>query len=300
MDTKRVFIAAVFYIASQAAQATPYDNALARLDKLVAAHPDLVTLMDIGVNDQGVPIRGVKIEDPSAPVAVKPRHLVVGTHHGNEQLSADVAQSFAERLVAALEDSNAPMHDQLAGNVYFVIPVLNVSGYNASRREETSKRGGTLDSNRDYPDPCTKDQPFQLASTRELADFVAREDIVAAVTIHGYIGTFTYPWGIFTTNTHTLDDAAFKAMSQQVIAVNRYTTGTHADAIYPTAGAFEDWAYFEHGVWVMLLEIANRPNITRDADSLLKYFAIAPAMRSEQHGHLGRCENVPLTIRARP
>ena len=49
-----------------------------------------------------------------------------------------------------------------------------------------------------------------------------------------------------------------------------------------------------------LLEIANRPNVTRDADSLLKYFAVAPEARSTQHDHMGSCTNVPLTIIARP
>ncbi len=300
MDALRGLAVSACCLFGQVALATPYDDATVRLQRLAADHPGLVTMTDIGTNDQGVAIRGVRIEDPRSPATVKPRHLVVGTHHGNEELSADVAQSFAERLVAALEDPNAPLHAALAGNVYFVVPVLNVTGYNVSRREETGRNGRTLDPNRDYPDPCTTDQPFQLASTKRLSEFVAAEDIVAAVTIHGYIGTFTYPWGIFTTNTHTPDHAAFQAMSQQVVAVNRYSTGTHADAIYPTAGAFEDWAYFEHGVWVMLLEIANRPNVTRDADSLLKYFAVAPEARSTQHDHMGSCTNVPLTIIARP
>jgi carboxypeptidase T len=300
MFAKRVFAATSFCFFAQVANAAPYDDSVARLDRLVDAHPELVTPMDIGTNDQGVLIRGVRIEGSEARGMTKPKHLVVGTHHGNEQLSAEVAHSFAERLVAALEDPNAPFHAELSKSVYYVIPVLNVSGFNAGRREESSRTGRTMDPNRDYPDPCTTDQPYQLASTGHLADFVGREEIVAAVTIHGYIGTFTYPWGIFTTNTHTPDHTAFQAMSREVVAVNRYSTGTHADAIYPTAGAFEDWAYFEHGVWVMLLEIANRPNVARDADSLLKYFAVAPETRSTQHTHVGRCTNVPLTIIARP
>lgn len=300
MDALKAFAVSVSLLAGARGLAAPYDTAVQKLDQLAAAHPAFVTPMDLGTNDQGVLIRGVKIEDPAAPGFAKPKHLVVAVHHGNEELSADVAQSFAERLVAALEDSGSPLNPALRRNVYFVVPVLNVTGYNASRREETSRNGRTLDPNRDYPDPCTTDQPFQLASTKNLSDFVAEQGIVAAVTIHGYIGTFTYPWGIFTTNTHTPDHAAFQDMSRQVVAVNRYSTGTHADAIYPTAGAFEDWAYHEHGVWVMLLEIANRPNVQRDADSLLKYFAVAPAERSMRHDHLGTCTNVPLVIRARP
>ena len=94
-----------------------------------------------------------------------------------------VAACFAERLVAALEDADSPLHAQLAGNVYFIVPVLNVTGFNASRREESSRSGGTMDPNRDYPDPCTTDQPFRLASTKRLAEFVAAEDIVAAVAL---------------------------------------------------------------------------------------------------------------------
>lgn len=283
-----------------AAVAAPYDATLAELGRLVAANSDLVSLTDIGVNDQGVAIQGIRIEGPGALSLDRPQHLVVGAHHGNEQMSVDVALRFASRLIQTLRDPSSPQYAALAQSTYIVVPVLNISGFNAGRREESASAGGTLDPNRDYPDPCTTDRPFVLASTRNLAEFIRREDIVAAVTVHGYIGTFTYPWGIFTTNTATPDHRLFQSMSAQVVTVNGYETGTHADAIYPTAGAFEDWAYHELGVWVMLLEIANRPNVDRDADALLKYFAVAPRARSTNHDHLGDCTFVPDNIIARP
>lgn len=280
--------------------AASYDTTLAELRQMAQTDPEYVTVMDIGINDQGATIYGVRIEAPTTATDERPHHLVVGAHHGNEQLSVSVAMSFAHKLVASLKDASDPQHVALSASTYFVVPILNISGYNANRREEKSATHGLLDSNRDYPDPCTSDTPFVLASTRSLSEFVAREHIIAAVTIHGYIGTFTYPWGIYTNDARSQDDAAFKVLARQVVTINGYQTGTHKDAIYPTAGAFEDWAYFEHGVWVMLLEIANRPNIDKDARSLLKYFAIAPKTRSMQHEHLGRCTNMPFTIRARP
>lgn len=280
--------------------AAPYDAVTAELGRLAAANADIVSLMDIGTNDQGVAIQGIRIEGPGALMLERPQHLVVGAHHGNEQMSTDVALRFATRLIATLRDPSSPLYATLSQNTYVIVPVLNISGYNSGRREERSAAGRYLDANRDYPDPCTTDTPFVLNSTRNIADFIRREGIVAAVTIHGYIGTFTYPWGIFTTNTATPDHDLFKSMSAQAVAVNGYDTGTHADAIYPTAGAFEDWAYHELGVWVMLLEIASRPNVDRDADALLKYFSVAPTSRSSYHEHLGDCSGMPETIIARP
>jgi hypothetical protein len=225
---------------------------------------------------------------------------VVGAHHGNETLSVTLALRFANDLLAQLQDVNAPHHASLAPHIYYVFPVLNISGYNANRREESYRNGGTLDSNRDYPDPCGSDTPFQLKSTKLISEFIDSENIIGAVTIHGYYGSFTYPWGTFTTQSHTLDHDLFRSYGLNAVVANNYTTGTHGDVIYPTVGAFEDWAYYQHGVWVMLVEMDRNANIGRDSESLLRYFSTVPTARSLQHEHTGRCRSLPSFIIGRP
>lgn len=131
------------------------------MQRLADENPQIVHLIDIGRNDQSTPIFGLRIEGPSkVSAATKAKHLVVATHHGNEQLSAEVAMSFARQLISTLQNPAAPRHVGLTTSVFFVIPVLNISGYNAGRREERAQTGTFLGPNRDYPIPAQTTHPF--------------------------------------------------------------------------------------------------------------------------------------------
>jgi hypothetical protein len=282
-----------FASASVAAE-TAYDRVVAKLRAANTAHAESTSLVSIGKNDQGQDLYALKIgAAANQPTSDATSFLVVGAHHGNETYSVDVALRFIDDQIARSESTDD-------GVVYHVIPVLNVSGYNISRREESRASGGTQDPNRDYPDPCRDDNPYRLQSTKAIAEYVQSQNVAAAVTIHGYIGTFTYPWGTYTTVPKTLDDTTFKNLGRLAVAANGYDTGTHGELIYPTVGAFEDWAYYDLGVWVTLLEIENRPNVANDAEAMHRFFANAPRVRSLQHEHTGRCTTIRGPILGRP
>lgn len=288
-----LFLAITFAISfASATEYATYDKVVAQIDKLVADHPSYIQKMDIGKNDQQQFIYGMRIENLSyVEDGGKPNHLVVGAHHGNERWSADISLRFALRVVEQMKNPQAAYHKQLSACVFYVIPVLNIGGYNANRRSEVSAQGKYLDPNRDYADPCAKNVHSQLASTRNLATFMERYNVIGAVTIHGYIGTFTFPWGIYTSNTKTKDHDTFQAMATQSVKANSYRIGTHTDVIYAAVGAFEDWAYHKHGIWTMLLEMKNYPDVEKDALCTLIYFSVVPKQRSTQHEHVGQCTN---------
>ena len=64
------------------------------------------------------------------------------------------------------------------------------------------------------------------------------------------------------------------------VKINNYKTGTHGAAIYPAAGAFEDWAYFKLGVWSFLMEIKSpSADLKKDALTLVEFFKISPIER---------------------
>jgi hypothetical protein len=228
------------------------------------------------------------------------QHLVVAAHHGDETLSVAVALEFIQQALSAMNDPASPYHLDTLGKTFHVIPVLNIGGYNADRREERDASGRSFDPNRDYDDPCGGGMKFNLASTKALALYLIRQEITAAVTIHGYIGTFTFPWGTFSDQTLTPDHDLFVTVSEAVSEINGYRIGTHADVIYPTNGAFEDWAYHELGVWTTLLEIRRRPDKVKDAQGLLRYFGRVPQELSAFHDHLGDCREAILPIIGRP
>jgi hypothetical protein len=281
---------------SPSLSATEYDSVKEHMDQLVQNNPGIVEHVILGSNSRNQSIYGIKIHQSNGSITTK--QLVVGAHHGNEQLSTTVALSFADQITEIMKTGKASIHG-FEGMEFHVFPVLNIPGYNSGRREEPNRSGYNMDPNRDYPDPCGNDS-FGLASTKALADYVDAEEVIGAVTIHGYIGTFTFPWGTYTSQTSSPDDQVYNEVSREVAKVNRYAVGTHADVIYPTVGAFEDWAYHSLGVWTALLEIKRNPNVARDAESLVKYFSEIPRLRSEFHDHLGNCRNLPEFIRARP
>ena len=290
-----IFLAAISFIS-----AAEYDKVLTEMNSIVAANAAYAQLMDIGKNDQGNTIYGLRLENTAVIADAKPNHLVVGAHHGNERLSYNVSIAFAKKIVAIFKNSGDANYAAISKCVYYVVPVLNIGGFNANRRTETNRNGNSIDPNRDYPDVCVQNQYFQLTSISNLATFVERYNIIGAVTIHGYIGTFTYPWGIYTTNTKTMDNTFFNYLGTTAVKANGYRTGTHTDVIYPASGSFEDWAYAKYGVWCMLLELASSPNVDKDAQCLVVYFSLLPADKSQQHQHTGQCTSTRTEGDSRP
>ena len=291
---RKLFFIGLFI--SNIAIASPYTDVIKHIDEIMATHPDVIEKFELGQNDRNETIWGYRIGALNFTDDAK-EVMVVGVHHGNERLSAEVSLAFIEQAVS---DILSKTRSFLASNmIYHVIPVMNINGYNRNRREEKITSSATLDPNRDYPDPCGG-RPFRLKSTKLLAEYLRSSNIVSAVTIHGYIGTFTFPWGTYTSETQTEDHSHFMEMATAAANINNYSIGTHADTIYPTVGAFEDWAYHELGIWVSLIELTRRADVDRDAASMMAFFEKAPNERSNNHEHLGDCSRTWGPIRARP
>ncbi len=272
---KKILAGLILAAVSLSSFADDYDKILARLNTLDQL-PN-TTLFSLGKNDQNRDIMGIIVGDESR---AKTKHVVVGTHHGNERAAAEVPVFFAELVIQSYDPSV----------LYYIIPVLNISGYNVYRRGETGADGKVHDSNRDYEDACTTKQDFVLKSTALIAELIEREDVVTAVSVHGYVGTFTYPWGTEARNYATEDDAFFSEWAKKAVKINNYKIGTHGAAIYPATGAFEDWAYYKLGVWSFLLEIKSpSSDLKRDAQSLVEFFKNSPSERSLKVGQQVNC-----------
>ena len=214
---------------------------------------------------------------------------MVGTHHGNERDAAPLSVAFAREVLQTLAKGQGAREGSLANGVYYVFPVLNISGHNRNHRLEMDGSGLWHDPNRDYPDACVDNKYFKLRSTSLIAEFIQRQNIVSAVTIHGYIGTFTYPWGFYTENPETPDHDIYHKLLTYAAEANHYRIGNHKDVIYPATGSFEDWAYHDHGVWVALLEMKYNLDYGADVESLIRFFMAAPREKSLDHAHYGQC-----------
>lgn len=272
---KRTLAFFAFILCSMQLHADDYDKIVARL-QVMDEKPN-TALFTLGQNDQGRDIVGIVLGDPTRATT---KHLVVGTHHGNERAAAELPFFFIEEMLPAMTDDV----------LYYVVPVLNISGYNRSRRTETGPTNANHDSNRDYEDACETKTDFQLKSTTLIADLIEKENVIAAVSLHGYVGTFTFPWGTKAADYRTADDAFMQDWASKAVTKNNYKVGTHGGAIYPATGAFEDWAYYKFGVWSYLLEIKSpSSDLRKDAKALVEFFNFAPRERSKNLGQTVNC-----------
>lgn len=282
----KLWMVVVAMVASSPAMAETrrsYAGVKQELARIAADSPAAAALFELGATDGNQNVIGLKIG--SGPT----RNLVVATHHGNEYGSAEVALAFAESL------AKEPLGDQ----TLYVIPVLNITGYDARRRGEPDARGHTRDPNRDYPGPCGTDGPFHLKSTRALADFVEKNAIVNAATLHTHYPAVVYPWGLSTPDLETPYRDTFHRMASDATEESRYEIGNSTEVIYPADGTFEDYAFWKHGTWAMLFELgfSHSPSDTQiqemirvNVPGMRRMLANSPKMPAPDHEFRGRCD----------
>lgn len=262
-----------------------YDQVVTYLRTLANANPGTTTLIKIGDSDFGMPIYGLQIGQ--GPVA----DMIVGTHHGNEYGSTAVALGAAEAF----------SKDPIKGHTVYIVPVLNISGFNSRRRTETL--GGSSheeqDANRDYPGPCTTGGPFTLKSTKALADFVEAKQIVSSATLHTHWPAVLYPWGMGTKDLETQYESTFVGLAKDAAVESGYETGNSNALLYAADGTFEDYAYWKHGIWSLLFEMGNshspsepemKKMIAENVPGLRRFLENAPKSRAAKHSFDGKCD----------
>jgi carboxypeptidase T len=231
----------------------------------------------LGTSDSGEAIEGLQIGN--GPI----NNLVVAAHHGNEYGSTEVAKGVALDLA----------ENPIPGQTVWLIPVLNVSGYNNGNRSEKSH-----DPNRDYPGPCGTEGPFKLKSTHALADFIAEKGIVASATLHTYYPAVVYPWGITTEDLTTPYEELYTQLTASAVVESGYQTGNSTKVIYPADGAYEDYAFWKHGIWSLLFELGytHSPNqaqidklVAVNVPGIRRFLMTAPKTRAENHNFTGQC-----------
>lgn len=270
------------FMISPAAPAKNYDSVVSTLQKIAQDHPHNAKLFDLGLSDSGQLIKGLKIGDGEVA------DLIVGTHHGNEYGSTAVALGAAEAFA----------QNPLSGHTVYVIPVLNISGYNSREREE-SVASGFVDPNRDYPGPCVRTRTYRSKSTKALADFLETANINTSATLHTFFPAVLYPFGFSTRDIATPNDSTFINLSKAATVESRYDIGNSKELLYAADGAFEDYAYWKHGIWSLLFELGSTHNpssrqlkkmIEDNVPGLRRFLEMAPRGRATNHAFTGTCD----------
>jgi carboxypeptidase T len=273
-------ILALFLLA--APSPSNYDKVVNTIQQIAQQNPGTTKIITIGVNDQGVPLQALQIG--SGPV----NSLIVATHHGNEYGSTAVGLAVADSLAK----------NPIAGQTVYVLPVLNVSGYNRNSRMESGVKG-SFDPNRDYTGPCVSGQSYNLKSTKALADFVADKNIQISATLHTYYPAVVYPWGISTHDLSTPYDAQYIELVNAATQESHYQTGNNTQVLYPADGTFEDYAYWKHGIWSLLFELgfshspdqtAIKNMVDSNVPGIRRFLEKSPTQRVAAHDFSGKCD----------
>jgi hypothetical protein len=229
-----------------------YKNVLDRMSLLQKQFPAVSSIFSIGKNGDGVELYAIRVSTtPEKMDPAKIGQILVSTHHGNELAAPEFTLAFIADLLQRYSSDElwrSKLHDQ----EFTIIPVLNISGYNANSREEHG-----IDPNRDYAGPCNSGAGGKLGSIKRLIDFYQTRIFAGSVTVHGYVGSITFPWGVHTTNFHSHDHNRYEQMFSNAAKFNGYRYGTSSDIVYPANGCYEDWVYWKYGSWSLLLELKN-------------------------------------------
>ena len=257
---------------------TNYDKVIATIQKIAEQNPANAKVISIGVNDQGVPIQALQIG--SGEVG----SLIVGTHHGNEYGSTAVALGVADSFA----------RNPVTGQTVYVVPVLNITGYNKTGRNENGIRG-SFDPNRDYTGPCKTGATFNLKSTKALSDFLEVKKIQISATLHTYWPAVVYPWGISTQDLSTPYDAQYLELVKAATRESNYKTGNNTELLYPADGTFEDYAYWKHGIWSLLLELrdGSASDIKNSVPAVQAFFDQVDSSPSTRNQMTGTCARRP-------
>lgn len=284
----RPFFFALVFTASAFATAPDgkYLDVVQRLTNLQQKYPKVSRIFSIGENDEGTPIYAIRIS--ITPENMDPRkigHVLVSTHHGNEPDTPEFTLAFIEDLLKRYSNEEV-WKGKLADIEYSVIPVLNVTGYNRGERLE---RG--IDPNRNYPGPCPGKETETLKSIRTFIAFLATRTFAGSVTIHGYLTSLTYPWGLHTDTYDTQDRNRYDEIVRQAAEQNHYPYGNGAKVLYPANGCYEDYVYWKYGTWSMLVEIdsGTPDDIARTVPAVATFFNLLDSSASTHNVFTGKC-----------
>ncbi len=263
-----------------------WEQTVQAMNDLHTQYPNLTTApVSIGTTGEGRTIWAIKIATNPNVQTSKPEVLYDAVHHAREPIGLEDLLHFMTYLCANY--GTDPVITYLVANrrMWFV-PIVNVDGY--VYNETTNPNGGGMwrknrrnngdgcygvDNNRNYPyqwvgggsspDPC--DDTYRGPSAGSEPENQAQMGLINAhhfvtwQSYHSNAGMVLFPWGY--TNTHTPDDATFRAVSKEMAKWSGYETGQPGEILYFVNGDSFDWGYGEtdqhQKIFALTTEIAG-------------------------------------------
>lgn len=216
---------------------------------LALAEDPRAALFQAGWSVEGRPIYGVMLGDPALPTV-----RVLGTHHGDEAVSTELALELG-RLALAGEGIWAPVLEQRS---VLLVPVVNPDGLAQGSRYNANG----VDLNRNYDvqwAAATRsgDGPFSEPETRAVRTLSLTHDVALGLSLHAGAVNLGWPWNHG--QTISPDEGLLRTLAEdyarRCTAPGFYVTNG-ADW-YVTNGDTNDWSLGRTGVLDYTLEASQ-------------------------------------------
>ncbi len=265
-----------------------YAETNAELNQIVADHPGIARLFNIGTTYEGRTIYGVKISDNVATDENEPEILFNANQHAREHLTAEQALYLANILTNEY-GSTTQITNLVNSREFWIIPMVNPDGveydiatgsyrsWRKNRQPNSTTVGTDLNRNWAYQWGCcggssssgsseTYRGPsaFSAPETQRLRDFVLSrriggvQQIKVNVDIHTSSQLIRWPSGYKTADTGsdmTADQRnTFATIGQQMAATNSYTPEQASD-LYIADGIIIDWMFNNQGIFAYTFEL---------------------------------------------
>jgi hypothetical protein len=242
------------------------------IQSLAANYPDIVKIEQLGFSFERRPIYVVKVGSETG--RNKPSIWIDGGIHSREWIGISTVTYMLNKLVTGYA-TDAKMKNFVDKANWYIVPVLNVDGYEFTHTEDRMWRKNRrpapcrfpgccpgVDLNRNFdmsfggagtsPDSCQDSyrgaSAFSEPETQAVRDFVLKHqnDMKAFITIHAYSQMWFYPYadkrGSYPSDIKQLQVVSQKAVQAiKSLYGTEMQVGTPADILYPAAGGSFDW-----------------------------------------------------------
>ena len=148
---------------------------------LAQSYPSITRLDTIGFSVQGRAILALKVSDNVNVKEPEPEVRIVGVHHGNEWISAEVPILFAHYLVENY-GSDPDVTEMVNEREIWIIPIFNPDGHVA----QTRYNANGIDLNRDYgymwENWGSSPNPYSQPETQAMFEFSQKHNFTLSLS----------------------------------------------------------------------------------------------------------------------
>lgn len=253
------------------------------MNSLANKYPKIVTIIEMGMSTEGLPIQGVRICHPTNTTDNKPSIFIEAGIHAREWIAPAAATYLIHCLLESNDTTNVTNESldmsALAKEFnWLIFPSVNPDGYKYSMERDRMWRKNRqlfetcfgVDLNRnfpykwntvgcssipgqfDYAGPNAASEKETQCVMKYISENVQKENIKTYIALHSYSQLIMFPYG--DTRDQVPNYADLKEFSDKAVKAihnltgSTYKNGSLIETIYPSSGGSMDWAYAEQKI----------------------------------------------------